>query len=225
MVFNELVFFLHSFCLSLITVIAARIGKECLIALIALFTVLSNAFIIKETTLFGLTATCTDSFTIAATIALNVLHQQYGYEYAQKTVKISFFCLIIYMVASQFQLAYSMTVSSMTNQAFETILSTSPRIVFASLFSFYISQSLDCKIYKWLLGNQKFAFFRLKNGISAALSQLVDTTLFSYLGLYGIINAIPHIIVISYIVKIIALIFALLLIRIFKKFSILAYEP
>lgn len=224
MVFNELIFLFHSFFLSLLTIVAARIGKECLISLITLFTVLSNAFVIKETTLFGLTATCTDSFTIAATIALNLLHQQHGYECAQKTVKISFFCLIGYMIASQFQLFYSATVSSITNDAFTTILSTSPRIIFASLFSFYISQSLDCRIYKWLLENQKFAFFEYKNGISAALSQLVDTILFSYLGLYGIINAIPNIIIISYSIKIIALIISLLLIQIFKKFNILIYK-
>jgi uncharacterized integral membrane protein (TIGR00697 family) len=219
MFFNELLFICHSVFLSGITLIAARMGKESLTTIIALFAVLSNAFIIKETVIFGLTATCTDSFTVGATIALNLLHQKYGYALAQRAVRISSFCLAVYMIASQFQLAYSFEVESVTNQAFYTILSTSPRIVLASLFTLYISQSLDCMLYKWLQNHPKLTFFESKNLISTTISQLIDTILFSYLALYGIIDNIGNIIIISFSIKIFALIISIVPIHLFKNIS------
>lgn len=217
MFFNELFFICHSAFLAGATIVAARIGRDCLTAVIVLFAVLSNAFIIKETTFFGFTATCTDSFTIGATLALNLLHQTYGYQTAQKTVTISSFCLLIYMILSQFQLNYSFDVQSITNSAFHTILATSPRIVLASLFTFYVSQSLDCLIYKWLSNHPKLSLLESKNIISTGISQLIDTILFSYLALYGIIDNIPNVIIISFIIKLFALFITGPLICLFKK--------
>jgi uncharacterized integral membrane protein (TIGR00697 family) len=217
MISNELLFVCHSAFLAGVTIMAAKMGKECLTAIVALFAVLSNAFIIKETNFFGLTATCTDSFAIGATLALNLVHQKYGYQSAQKVVKISSFCLALYMIASQFQLGYSSEVQSSINQAFTIILSTSPRIVIASLFTFYVAQSLDCSIYNWLQNHPKFAFFESKNVISTAISQFIDTVLFSYLALYGIIDNISNIIIISFIIKIFALFISAALIHFSKK--------
>jgi len=221
MLYNELIFFLHSFFVSCAVVFGAYWSKECLISIIALFSVISNAFILKETVLFGFVATCTDSFTIASTVGLNLLHQKYGYQEAQKTVFISFLCLVLYMIVGQIHLAYQSVGTPIINNAFFTLLSTSPRIICASLFVYYISQSIDCILYRWLENHSYFKKFQSKNIISTALSQLVDTVLFSYLALYGVIDAIENIILISYSVKLMAFIISFFCIRMFKNYAFL----
>jgi uncharacterized integral membrane protein (TIGR00697 family) len=61
-------------------------------------------------------------------------------------------------------------------------------------------------------------YFILRNYGSLIVSQAVDTVLFSFLGLYGIVSDISDIIFASYIIKILAILLATPFVAFARKF-------
>ena len=91
---NELIFIGYIVIVSVASLIAARFGKEALIALISVEALLLNIFVLKQITLFGLTATAADALAVGSSLALNLFQEQYDKKTAQKAIWISFFCAL-----------------------------------------------------------------------------------------------------------------------------------
>jgi uncharacterized integral membrane protein (TIGR00697 family) len=96
------------------------------------------------------------------------------------------------------------------------------RIVIASFISYLITQFIDIQIYGFLKEKTEGKYFTLRNYFSLSLSQLIDTILFSFLGLYGIVAQISDIIVLSYSIKLLT-IFCMSPFLIFAKRLVLKY--
>lgn len=171
---------------------AARHGKSSLIALIALQGVLANLFVVKQMSLFGFSVTCSDVFSIGGILALNLLQEYYGRESAKLAVKISLVCLSFFAVMSQFHLLYL----PIGSDPFIPIFSSTPRIVIASIGVFYLVQQVDVRLFGLLKGR-----LALRMAGSMLITQLLDTGLFSFFGLYGLVESLFDIIVVSYLVK------------------------
>src|SRR6185295_1974808 len=102
--FNELLFLFHCITVAIFSLISLWLGPSALVAFICAQCILANLFVIKQTTLLGLTATCADAFTVGATLGLNLLQEYFGKEIAKKTIWINFFLLIFYAIISQIHL-------------------------------------------------------------------------------------------------------------------------
>jgi len=208
---NELIFFLSIIISSIIIPISLKISKECLISLISLLWVLTNLFVIKEINLFGLIATASDSLSIAVSLSLNLLHEYEGRDIAKKAIYISLFCSLCYLIFSILHISYNPALRDVTSKSFNKILSPSFRIITASLYSYFISQLCDNYIYYYISNIIKLKNFIIKNYLSLIISQLIDTVVFSFLGLYKLnqafndINIIFQIILVSYIIKLITI--------------------
>jgi len=221
---NELIFFIY--CLVIVTanLIALKISKEALMSLISVEAILINLFVLKEITLFGFVATASDALTVGISLGINLLQEYYGKETAQNTIIISIYCAIFYIIASQFHLAYSPTLFDTSSIHFNALLSVSPRIVCASIFVYYLAQNLECHLYGYL--SKKFVglHFIFRNYISVSITQLIDTILFSFLGLWKLTSAfnslfvICQIIIISYIIKLVAILLSASYLSFAKKF-------
>ncbi len=213
---NETIFFTHIVIMSLSTLIALRMGKEALVALISVQAVLSNLFVVKEVTHFGLASTGADAFTIGTVLGLNLLQEYYGREIAQKSIWISLFSLMFYGIVSQIHIYYIPHPHDVMNAHFQAILGTMPHIIAASLIVYFITQQLDYFLYGTLKRIFEGKYLILRNYCSVLIVQLVDTILFSFLALYsipflGISGIIPtiaelwQIIAISYGIKVVAI--------------------
>lgn len=204
---NELIFFGAIIGVSLSNLFFLRLGKGALIALIALQCVLANLFVTKEIELFGFTATASDVLGVGGALTLNLIQEYFGRPIAQQSIWISFFCTLFYTAASIVQLSYLPAPTDMNHSHFIALLSPMPRIVIASIFVYLLTQHLDCILYGYF--GKKFgkSHFILKNYSSLFITQLVDTVLFSFLGLYMInesfatLKVMFDICVISYIIK------------------------
>ncbi len=217
---NEFLFILHTTTLSACTLGALYLGKEALYAFIALCFVLANLFVLKQITLFGYNATCADAFIIAISIAINILQEYYGKSVAQKAIWVSLAASIFYMIASLFHLAYTPASFDTTQTAFVTLLAQSPRLIIASLTSYTLVQYFDTITYGVLFKKLDGKYFVLRNYFSMLSSQLFDTVLFSFLGLYGIVHSITEIIIVSYTIKVVNIILTtpfLLVVKSIKK--------
>jgi uncharacterized integral membrane protein (TIGR00697 family) len=199
---NELIFFLHTLILFGATILAKRHSKEALISLIVLQAVLANLFVTKQIVLFGLTVTATDAYTIGSLIGMNLLQEFFGKESAKKILNVNTFILIFFTGMSFIQLAYKPSAHDNMHKSFFEILSISPRIFFSSILAFYLSQKLDVETFG--IFRKKFSL-PIAMAISLMISQAFDTILFSYLALYGVVQSILSIIVMSYLIKLISL--------------------
>lgn len=202
---NELIFIIHAIVIAVASLIALAGGSGALIAFISVQCILANLMVLKQITLFGLEATCADSFSIGATLGLNLLQEYYGKDAARKAIVVNLSLLLLYVIMTQIQLIYIPSEADYTQSYFIAIFSVMPRIIGASFIAFFVSQSLDYWLYGFLRRSWEKRFLVLRNYASVLASQLVDTILFSLLGLYGIVHNVGHVILIAYIIKIAAI--------------------
>jgi uncharacterized integral membrane protein (TIGR00697 family) len=202
---NELLFVIHSALISIVTLIALHLGAHALVTLVCTYCLLANFFVIKQITLFGFNATSADVFTIGATLGFNFLQEYYGRAITRHTIIINFFILLVYVCMSQIHLGYCPNAFDITHGHFNALLANTPRIVIASFVVYCMTQTIDYYLYGLLKHYWSVRFLVMRNYASMMLSQLFDTVAFSFLGLYGIIDHIGEIIVISYSIKIVAI--------------------
>jgi len=201
---NEVIFVFHSILVGLFAILSLRLGKDALISLLCLQVILSNLFVSKQMIIFGLCATCSDVFSIGAGLCLNLLQEYYGKAVAKRTIWISFFCLAFYLLMTQIHLIYLPNQFDITQDLYQKLFGLMPRLAFASLVSYLISQNLDNYLYGYF--RSKFAkYFLLCNYGSLLISQMVDTACFTLLGLYGILENPLEIFLVSYAVKIVSI--------------------
>ncbi|MBI3508733.1 MAG: queuosine precursor transporter [Chlamydiia bacterium] len=198
---NEFLFFLQVLIVVVFTLIALRAHKAALGSFIALCFVLANLFVVKQIDLFGLTVTASDVFAIGAILGLNLMQEYFGKEEAQKTVRLGFLALIFFGIMTQVHLAYTPSLVDTTHSSFVAIFSSTPRILMASFLVYYLVQKWDIwffqRLQEWCKGKK----WGLRLFLSLFVSQAMDTVLFSFLGLYGLVDSLFDIIVMSYAVK------------------------
>lgn len=193
---NELIFLGHTLIVVGFALGALRLGAMALTALIALFGVLANLFVVKQMTLFGFSVTCSDVFAIGGILSLNLLQEYFGKESAQKAIKISLWALLFFALMAQIHLLYTPASHDMTHGAFLAIFSSSLRIIAASIATFFLVQQFDVRLFPLLKGS-----LPIRVGLSLLISQFLDTALFSFLGLYGLVVSIFDIIALSFLIK------------------------
>lgn len=208
MLTNELVFIIHAVVISISVIIASKMGKEALIALLCMQAVLSNLFVTKQIMFLGLCATCADVFSVGSSLSLNILQEYFGKEITKKAIWISFFILIFYLVMTQIHLFYVPNVFDYMQPHFASIFEFAPRVVLASLVAYLVCQYVDANLYGYFKEKFKDKNFILRNYSSLLISQFVDTVLFSFLGLYGIVENIGEVFLVSYGVKVLTIILA-----------------
>lgn len=75
---NELTFFIHIAAMISFIILALRIGREALIAVIVVQVILANLFVTKQMNLFSLDITCSEVYTVGAIFSLNLLQTYFG---------------------------------------------------------------------------------------------------------------------------------------------------
>lgn len=202
---NEYIFLLHSFFVSGATLLCLYIGSYALVTLTALYCLLANIFVIKQIVLFGYNATGADVFTIGATLSLNMLQEYFGKQVAKQAIVINAVMLLLYIALSSIHLQYHPAAWDVTDVHFYHILAHTPRIIVASVLVSYMSQTLDYYLYAFLRSCWPTRLLGIRNMVSMLVSQLFDTVAFSFIGLYGIVEHVWQIIIISYAIKLVAI--------------------
>jgi len=202
---NFIIFIAHIFTISSFTLFFGKFGKSALISYISLLFVLANIFVIKQINLCNFTVTSADAYIIGVSFGINLIQEIWGKNSAQKTIFISFACSLFYLIMGYFQIWYIPAPHDISHKHFHFIMNHSLRIIIASFISYLIVQYADTIMYGYLKRKMHGQYFIIRNYISMFSSQLFDTILFSFLGLYGIVHNITHIMIVSYGIKIAAI--------------------
>lgn len=200
---NNLIFLSSTIIVALFSLGCVKM-KPLLIAWIALLGVLSNLFVLKEIQLFGLHATASDVFAVGSLLGLNLLREHYDINACKQAIGISFVCMFFFMLMSQIHLLYIPSEFDQRHDAYFAILAPNFRLTSASLAVFFSVQIFDVAFYSHLV-RKWFKSFYMRSMCSLIVSQTLDTILFTFLGLHGLVDNLGEIIIISLIIKIIAI--------------------
>ncbi len=214
---NEFLFLAQALSIGTCVLVARAFGKEGLIAFVALCGVLANLFVSKQILLFGLTVTASDAYIIGASLSLNVLQEYYGRAATRLAIWVAFFCQILFALMSVLHCAYIPSTADITQPHYCAILHNLPRLIGASLIAYNCAEWTNYGIFillKKQFGNRFFAF---RSFIATATGQLLDTILFSFLGLYGIVASLGDVIMLSLIIKLSLILLALPFLACIKK--------
>jgi queuosine precursor transporter len=188
---NLAIFLLQVACIAAAIYGAYRLGKEALVTLAVLLSILANLFVIQQIELVGWNATSSDAFAVGALFSLNLLQKLYGKEVAKKGLWISFFAMLFFVAVSHIHLLYLPSLADTSRAHFDVVLSPTPRLLLASLATFFVVQWFD--LYLFALLKRQTA--------TLLISQALDTLLFSFLGLYGLVAELGQIMCVSYVIK------------------------
>lgn len=120
-------------------------------------------------------------------MATDILSELYGGKEARKGVWIGFYAMIVFTIASQINLLYIPNANDFASDALKTIFDLTPRLCFASLFAYLISNNFDTYLYDFIrkvLPNDKWLWVR--NNVSTMTSQLIDSFLFTIAAFIGV---------------------------------------
>lgn len=206
---NLAILLLHIVTVCTLTLFFLRLGKEGIVAWAAFTAVTANLFVHKQISLFGLTVTCSDALAVGYLLASNLIQEFFGRECAKRTIWISFLLSLSFGILSILHLAYTPSLADTTHSHFEFLLKPLPRMIGASLFSFLIVQLLDLSFFAYIRKKMEGRHLSLRLALSAVLAHGLDSVLFSYLGLYGIVFSIGHVILFSFAIKCLVLVIAI----------------
>lgn len=215
---NELLLIIQTTIIVLGAWAAYLYGLRALTALITLYVVLANFLVVKQICVASMCITATDAYAIGAGIGLSLLQFRWSRKEALQAIAISFAASCLVTVLTQLHLLFTPTAGDWAHIHYAAVLSTTPRIVAASLISYLCCQLIETSLLAILRAKTRLPF-EIQGWFSVIVSSAVDTVLFSILGLYGLVENLTHIIVISYAVKLAAACLGYVLIAVLNRSS------
>lgn len=191
----------HILLVSALTLYFLRLGKEAMMAWLALLAVTANLFVHKQITLFGLSVTCSDALAVGYLLGSNLIQEFFGREPAKKSIWIAFSLSIAFVLLASVHLNYIPNHFDQTQEHFSILLKPMPRMIGASLFSFLIVQLIDISFFAYLRNKMGGKYLTFRVMMCATCAHGLDTLLFSILGLYGVIASITDVMLFSFSIK------------------------
>ncbi len=178
------------------TIVLYRLfGKVGLQVAIAVAIILANLQGPKLTVIFGLQTSLGVIFYSSIFFATDVLSENYGKAAANKAVRMGFAVSVIVLLMLSLALMYlpsdkpgTAEFSASIHSAFATIVDYTPRFIFGSLLAYYISQHFDVWAFHKIRSITGERWLWLRNNLSTMSSQAVDTTIFSLVTWWGIVD-------------------------------------
>lgn len=180
---NEVLFLIFAIILISFNLIAFRFGKLYMFALIAIYSLLMNIFVTKQFTLFGLEVTGGNALYGAIFLLTDLFSEHYSKKDALKSVLIGFLTVLVFVVSTQFLIAFAPNDFDFAHEAITTLFAITPRILLGSLIAYAIAQTLDVFLYTWIKKATKEKYLFLRNNGSTLISQFIDSIIFTAVGL------------------------------------------
>ncbi len=180
-------------------------GKHGLYAMIASSVIVCNIQVLVTVKMFGMVATLGNIVYASIFLSTDILSECYGKKEARKGVWIGFFCLFWSMIAMQFAIRFIPDASDFIMPHLKEIFSLLPRVSAASLAAYLISQHHDIWAFHFLKKRTEGKYLWLRNNLSTAVSQLIDSIVFTLGAFWGVFGSseLLQIVVTTYLFKIV----------------------
>ena len=207
---NEIWWFLFlviDFGLSLLVIYL--FGKKSLYVIIATNIIICNIQVIKTVEIFGFVATLGNILYGSIFLATDLLSEVYGKKEARRGIWLGFYALIFMTIAMQLSLQFEPHSSDFSHDGMKTIFGFIPRITFASLLAYLISQNHDIWAFHFWKKKTSGNYLWLRNNASTWISQAIDRVVFVFVAFYGVfeISILLSILFTTYFIKILVALF------------------
>lgn len=190
--YNELIWFAEILVNFFLIILAYKLfGKWGLIMWIPISVIVANIQVVQTVELFGFAATLGNVVYATSFLITDILSENYGKKEANKAVWIGFFSLISMTLLMNITLFYTPLAGDdfaiQTQESTRTIFSLMPRIAFASLTAYLVSQRHD--VWAFHFWKNRFPENRhlwIRNNLSTLVSQLIDSAIFVLIAFYGV---------------------------------------
>ena len=170
----------------LIVILAYKLfGKTGLYVWTAVGVILANIQVMKTIQIFGLVTAMGNVIYSSLFLVTDIINENHSKKDAQKAVWIGFFVLIATTIIMQISIHFIPDESDFLSEHITAIFSFLPRIAFASLVAYLISQSHDVWFFAKLKKRHKKRYLWLRNNLSTIISQLIDNIIFSLIAFVG----------------------------------------
>lgn len=202
---NELIFIIQNLFITAVSIGAFLYGQTQLITFVALCWIMSNLFVLKQVTLFGMSVVTSDVCMVGANLGIGLLRHYFGQKAAEEAIWTGTLASFFFMLMSLFLLAYQPNTFDCTHAHYAVLLTPVARLVICSFIVAIISTHAHLWLYNKFMSLFKNPSLYLVNTSALLISQLIDTVLFSVFGMYGLVHSIIPIIIFSYSIKIISI--------------------
>ena len=124
-------------------------------------------------------------------VCTDVISEIWGKRYAQQAVVAGFVSLSIALVLSLVALYWTPAPFWANQEGFASVVGMTPRIVIGSLCAYLLSQYYDVWLFHLLKRMTKNKHLWLRNNLSTAISQLLDSVVFIAIAFYGTMPIVP----------------------------------
>ncbi|MHC1605646.1 MAG: queuosine precursor transporter [Candidatus Methanofastidiosia archaeon] len=186
---------------SVTTLIARKYGVEYMIGMYVALVVTANILASKIVLFAGKAVPAAVIVYSSSFLLTDMLSEFYGKKEARKAVWAGFLANIALVLSVYIAIMWQPAPFWGNQEAFESVLKNTPRIVMASLIAYFFSQHHDVLSYSWW--KKKYPkHLWLRNNASTIVSQAIDTVLFITIAFYGIFP-LTEMIIGQYLVKLI----------------------
>jgi len=185
---NELLWIGTLIASFIIVILAYKLfGKTGLYIWTAAAVIIANIQVMKTVQVFGLVTALGNVIYASLFLVTDILNENHSRKDAQKAVWIGFFVLISVTILMQITLQFIPTDSSdELHQSLNNIFSVMPRIAFASLTAYIISQTHDVWFFSKLKKKHKKKHLWIRNNLSTISSQTIDNIIFTLIAFVGV---------------------------------------
>ena len=166
-------------------------GKAGLYCMSVIAMVLANIEVLIMVRAFGIEQTLGNVLFAVTFLITDILSECEGKKAANKAVWLGLFMSAFFLLTSQAWLLYTPSESDWVSPAIATVFSNTPRMMFASVAVYAVSQLLDVWLYHrfWALttrlSGSRERFLWVRNNCSTLTSQLINTALFTTFAFWG----------------------------------------
>ena len=169
----------------LVLLVYRLFGKIGLYVWIAIAVILANIQVMKTVEIFGLVTALGNVVYSSIFLVTDILNENYSKKEAQKAVWIGFFVLLSVTIIMQLTIQFIPHETDELSPAISEIFSFFPRIAFASIVAYIISQSHDVWFFAKLKKRDKGKRLWLRNNLSTIISQTIDNLIFTAIVFVG----------------------------------------
>lgn len=166
-------------------------GKAGLYAFTVIATLLANIEVLILVDAFGMEQTLGNVLFASTYLITDILSENESKKDAGRAVNTGIFAAVAMVAVSQSWFLYVKSPNDWAWQPLGEVFATTPRLIFASLIGYAVSQKLDVFLYHkwWDFSSKKWGdsrrFLWLRNNGSTLISQLVNTVLFNSVAFFG----------------------------------------
>ena len=192
---------------SLVVLIERLFKKDGLIVWVSIASIIANLTVCKMIDVFNFTTSLGNVIFASTFLATDILSEKYSAKEARKSVYLSIFSSITFIIITQLTLVFIPSSEDVVQESMKSLFSINLRTSIASMGMFFIANMLDIYIYNKLKEKLPKKLW-LRNNVATITCNCIENYFFNTFAFLGIFS-IPTIISIATTTTIIEIIIAI----------------